>query len=1787
MTTITIREQSNNAQDEYQATVSFNKDEFPSTVKNPCSNQQELNLEWYFKEYSSYSDDENRAKSVVASIKECGQQLFKQLFCDRALRRYDREKHGIQCIEIIGSPAFHSLPWETLHDPEDLQPLALDIPIIRQYTSETKVLNVPPLPVINLLIVSARPYRENDINYRAISRPLVESLRQAKLRVNVTILRPGTYRALKDQLSTRQGYYHIIHLDVHGALFENKSVVYLESIEEEHNADPIEASQLAQLLVQHQIPITILNTCESGKQVGLAETSLSGKFMEAGMPLVLAMRYTVTERATTFFMKTLYQHLFGEGESDNQSSHDIATAIRYARKTLYNHKERRSSYNEPIELEEWIIPVVYQNTSTNLPLRDFREDEQAQRETYDARVFHQNPDQFIGRDLDILEIENKIAQRNILLIRGGTGIGKTTLLHHLAWWWQNTYAVDQVFYFGYDEKPWTHQQVLQIIAQALFGIEQSQGAVVNRLLKERHLLIFDALECINPSEQTALHEFLRSLYDGKSFILLGSQQEVKWLATGTFGDNVYELAGIDNTSANIFIKSTLKRHKVAYDDNYIRNLYLQLEKNPLLLKIAIQAILEKQTALLSALQPEMTGTDIQGKVKQQGILHAAINYIYNMLTPDEQGLLLCLAPLKSAINIDTLSEYSQRLQQYTVLAHLPFGNWEKVLEKMADWRLLRLYPNVLLQSAFADFLRSHLGEKVEWQGAIESVNSDSSEFGLWDEFCESIENFSSDYYYVLVVSNFSREIDHLEFIGVIDWIFVIDFDENSNFDGLFSKCGKKLEERKRIHKVVKNDSPTIHINHGCYWYFANGMVGRDDTLVTDKKQWRRVYPNDIEKQIGNLASAIGKSKPLKILCIVDNPDSDIVKKLRNVFQHIDGKFTDNFSSVVICSVQSVELDEEIVSEYDTKLFNFPLEQFLNGLSQFSSALSIKEGCTLPSRTGTPISIDSKDLLWLQEELEIVHSKSGYEDDAKDTSSLDYLRGQEISWENLRFKHDADRTLTSKLQRKIREDLRKNSTLRVNLYHVPGGGGTSVAKRIVWDFHEEYPCLVLRSSKNPKETSARLSHIAKLCDKPLLLLIDNGLISNRESDALYNELASSHLSIVIFSVLRTFEKNTSSRDFYLQDNLSSKEGDNFYHVLTQVKPNKKKQLNKALKENNITPFSLGFLTFEDQYLAIDNYVISRLKRLKTEEQKKIIIFLAIAYFYGQEKISAQWFNELLGIRSSKAVTSKHLNKLPDLSSIIIEDSGSWRIAHQIFAEKILCLLLPNMIENIQPSTLQTEEWKQHLPNFAKEFAKFCHAELPLLCEATKSLIYKVFYNRENSEIIGTESAGNNSFAKLIEDISSDEGKLGVLRYLADLYNEEAHVWAHLGRFYSVVMKRFDDAIISIDKALKINTQDFLIHHMKGMAIRSKAYELLENKGELAKIVEFANQAGNSFEEARNINQENEYGYISEVQMIIRVLNYVGSLSEGKPISMITRNDASPWLRESLERAFDLLNQVRQNRRGDRSSKYEETCQADLDTLCDKSDDAIDRWNNLLSRRELNSSDLSSVRRSLVWAYLHPVKRNWAMLEQKKVQRIADLLKENLKSDYGNDKNLRLWLQAIRYLDRSPNLEDVIEQVVFWKQTNNSIESIFYLYILHCLKAFEDSVLDADKAMQLIKECQERSRFKRKNEFSIEWLGRGKGFKQLLHIGKLGKWNRDERIWDDPSQLARMKGIISSIDGPTAGHIELTMGLNAFFVPAQSNHSKGKDENREVECYIGFSYLGLRAWNVKNVLTNIKP
>ena len=327
------------------------------------------------------------------------------------------------------------------------------------------------------------------------------------------------------------------------------------------------------------------------------------------------------------------------------------------------------------------------------------------------------------------------------------GAGKTTLLRHLGWWWQTTGFVDQVFYFGYDQRAWTRQQIMDAIARELLGdvgyvrdfqplgLEAQQALLAERLRGTRHLLILDNLESITgaelaiqhtlpKAEQQALQRFLQALAGGQTLVLLGSRGGEAWLQAGTFDDNVYILPGLDDEAASELADLILARHGATKyrSDPDLRRLLALLNGYPLALEVVLPNLAKQTPAeVLAALwsgapglesgEVDLANPDIQKKT--QSILHC-IAYSHSNLSPDAQTLLLCLAPFTGVIYLGALEAYTDALRQQPALAHLPFERWDEVLQEAMNWGLLTPHEVegfLRIQPTLPYFLRSRL----QWQ----------------------------------------------------------------------------------------------------------------------------------------------------------------------------------------------------------------------------------------------------------------------------------------------------------------------------------------------------------------------------------------------------------------------------------------------------------------------------------------------------------------------------------------------------------------------------------------------------------------------------------------------------------------------------------------------------------------------------------------------------------------------------------------------------------------------------------------------------------------------------------------------------------------------------------------------------------------------------------------------------------------------------------------------------------------------------------------------------------------
>lgn len=1041
--------------------------------------------------------------------------------------------------------------------------------------------------------------------------------------------------------------------------------------------------------------------------------------------------------------------------------------------------------------------------------------------------------------------------------------------------------------------------------------------------------------------------------------------------------------------------------------------------------------------------------------------------------------------------------------------------------------------------------------------------------GAWDSLLSEVESFSNAYRYVLLVPRLTPSDGvPIENFGLVDWGLVMDFDPESDLSGSLKASEALLGGRRAIHRLAGTDRARMRPDQATYWYFAQGLSGRVQSPSDGSwRSWYTAFQRDIQNQVGELArSDVGK--PVILIAVLD--DADHLEQYESVFDIFVSCFGE---AVRIVGVDCSGNDMSFRPKYNAAIVPIPLSHFLHGLGQIHHPENSESIITFPSLSGSPITFQRDATPWLTEDLEAVHMGVGQRSPADRVPERDFLRGHEATWYDLALNCDVGRDLLSKVETAVRSVLEHREAARINVFHAPGAGGTTLARRLLWNLRRQFPCLILKDCV-PEETVERIGRISGLTGKPVCLVAETSVVSEGELDKLFTLIKARHIPVAIVQVGRRLgDTLDGARSFFLPSILSNHEREAFGHFLARAVPERRSQIQAAAGSNRPefhTPFYLALTAFDSDFVGLDRYVHARLESLSSAQQR-VLIFYCLAHYYGQMAIPSQMFAVDLGLPASKAVDIEKALPSHVLELLVQDQSGLWRPRHYLISKTVL--------ESLLSSGSDVRTWKQQLSHWASEFATFCHDATETVLDHSMQLVLRCFLFRDSSDFLGTEKAGTTKFAQLIEDVPEDNGRLGVLRHLAELFPDEAHVWAHLGRFYAYRLKEHGLSLGATDRALDIRPDDNVLHHMRGMALRAAAYDQMQQRESPQSIIKTVADASSSFAAARKLDSEDEHGYISEVQMLLSMLDYIGSdRDKAATAVMAASSKTDPLVREAFQAIEDLLAQARQIRLGETASKYEEDCRAKLDVLYGRHDEALQGWQNLLDRKDVYAPP---IRRQIVWTLLARRGRDWEKLSQREIERSVELLRENINEEPGEPRNMRLWMQGIRRLSSPPTLEAILEQVAYWRANAESLEATYYTYVVNMLMALEGSALALNRAERALEDSKARSASMRNRTKSFEWIGDGQGIKRLVHQDRLGPWNNELQFFEKTDRLERVQGVIGTIKKPEAGQIELPGGVRAFFVPGLSNHSKGIDENRRITCVLGFSYDGPRAWDVKNL------
>ena len=274
-------------------------------------------------------------------------------------------------------PGLLGLPWELMRD--GAGPVALGAGGISRslpVAGGAGTLEVPG-GRLRVLMVISRPAGTADVGYQMVARPLLERLDAVRGEVDLTVLRPPTFDALRQavkQAADAGEPFHVVHFDGHGvmpgrsagggaaggrpAMMAGPGEGVLAFEKPGGGSDHVGASKVAAVLAEGRVPVVVLNACQSGAVGKELEASVATALLKAGCAAVVAMAYSVYAVAAAEFMAAFYESLFA-GAS-------VGQAVSAGRRRLFGHDGRPSPKGD-MPLADWLVPVHYLRREVRFP----------------------------------------------------------------------------------------------------------------------------------------------------------------------------------------------------------------------------------------------------------------------------------------------------------------------------------------------------------------------------------------------------------------------------------------------------------------------------------------------------------------------------------------------------------------------------------------------------------------------------------------------------------------------------------------------------------------------------------------------------------------------------------------------------------------------------------------------------------------------------------------------------------------------------------------------------------------------------------------------------------------------------------------------------------------------------------------------------------------------------------------------------------------------------------------------------------------------------------------------------------------------------------------------------------------------------------------------------------------------------------------------------------------------------------------------------------------------------
>ncbi|MGR4881102.1 hypothetical protein ACIPUC_17100 [Streptomyces sp. LARHCF249] len=1078
-------------------------------------------------------------------------------------------------------------------------------------------------------------------------------------------------------------------------------------------------------------------------------------------------------------------------------------------------------------------------------------------------------------------------------------------------------------------------------------------------------------------------------------------------------------------------------------------------------------------------------------------------------------------------------------------------------------------------------LREHVLEQAQSprspQHCVPAPAAPTDIAALTEQLAPFLAAAHSGYDRILIVED---GVDHPELVHLLAsaWTVIVDLSPESERRGLAGHFEPETAERQTVmfglHEAPSSGRNTVT------WIMAGGWESRGEAAPADFRAWRRSHQPIVQRVLGRLSGA-SVNRAAAVLCISSGSEMD-------------------------------QRSERVVEDTEIRYEQTELVHVAGGSGEFQALLEAfgrsraiprtDRLATMPGKDG-PVSFDQDQLVRLAADLVVLHSQI-LVDQLGEEPVDEFWRGRPASWVDLDAGLDVPRDTQLVISEAVSRVLTKHGSATFEIFHSPGAGGTTLARRIAWDLYSDHPVVLLHHYS--QQTVERIDDIYRATKESVLVVVESAILEQSEREDLYYKLHERNTPAVLLWVTRgnrsnerssgsaSDNGNKSENKFYLKDPLSAQEARDFRAIFgararsPRARAAVERLIPGSAPAQHLSPFYFGLSAFEEDFEGTRRYVDAHVAHF-SDLQRHVASYLSLVtrftqnglpYFLVRRWLTGAWGGQAASAAAYQADLRSTLGE--DLRHLIVENDEEVRILHPSVAEKVL--------EATLDSDRTDRSWEFLLANTAIEFIGQVSGHLGPDNEWTKDILQDLFIRRDKWS---GPSANSQRFAEFIHEFKNKDQAYRVLEELTRRCPSEPHFWLHLGRFHLSVRGHLDGkAETFIKRAIELSDElDPVPFHSLAMLHREWVRDELGPIGSksgredeaIGLIQDRYSEALQVFGRARQLNGIDEHNYVTPVQMIVTVLTNLRRISRHKNLIDLIRagGPAADWASEQLSIAELLLDECELARPDHQDSSYLSSCKVSLDDLHGGVQSLVSAWRELI----VASRSHSRVALVLARALLREHSDDWRETSPE-VFRTAVEFYDAAFDETGDlsEHDLQLWFRCYRRLPEYDELT-ALDRFSAIASSRPSPVCRYYLYVLRFMRWLNGDELKQDAVEHHLAEAKQLMQGRRK-AFSYEWVAKegsdkdGNGGPRLAHFSDLGERQPTTYDWENSEGVCRrVRGVVRKIEGQQAGWLAVEDGdIEAFFVPRE-DFLKHRDINKVVEFDLGFAQDGLRAWRVQ--------